>query len=238
MLKKLLELLALYLKLGESSSEPEDKGNAGETDKLEDTETDTAPDETAADDLESLIDTAEDELPDNKEADPEGRDKGGRENAAIRDARKRAQDAEDARIRAEATLEAERRIRQERPSSGQTEEQRLWAEEDERLKDPNIDKLERWQIESNRTLRATTTRANNALNQAAEMQDKTAFERLAMSNPKVYDRYKDKVETALTNMRQQGQNAPRLALLRFLIGDDMMNGKLKVPVKTKTQPTC
>ena len=222
MFKKLWQMWMLYLVLGiagEDDPEPDDETLDG------DTPPDDAPpdDELPADDLDSLIETVEaDDKIKPKET--------GRENEAIRTARKRAQEAEEARIRAEATLDAERRMRAPPQAS---EDQRLWQAEEAKLGDTEASDLEKWQIRSNRTLRANTQATNRAMATANDMQDRTAFDRLQISNPKVYKLYQDKVEKALGDMRSKGQDAPRLALLRFMIGNDVMEGKLKSGTRKK-----
>ena len=226
MFKNLWQLLMLYLVLGATPGEGEgDKGAGGDAEGgegsdaggegAESSDDDTLP----GDDLDSLIETVEGD-----DKGPKDQDGKGRENAAIRDARKRAQDAEEARIRAEATLEAERRMRS---TQQPTEDQRLYEQEEARLKDSEVTDLEKWQIRSNRTLRNVTQNANRTMAQAADLQDRSAFERLEITNPKVYKLYAAKVEKAKADMNAKGQDAPRLALLRFLIGNDVMDGKLK-----------
>jgi hypothetical protein len=228
MLMKLWQMLVLYLALGIVDGEKAggdggdgggegddagagggDGGDAGEAGGEGD-----LPD----DDLDSLIETVE------KGGGEEGEKAGGRENEAIRAARKRAQKAEEARIRAEATLETERRMRTPPQAS---EDQRLFEAEEARLRDTEVPDIEKWQIRSNRTLRANTQAANRAMSTAADMQDQSAFARLEISNPKVFKLYSTKVEKALADMRAKGQDAPRLALLRFLIGNDVIEGNLK-----------
>ena len=50
--------------------------------------------------------------------------------------------------------------------------------------------------------------------------DKSAFVALCASDP-VAARYKDRVEAKLTELRSQGQNVNREALLTFLVGQDV-----------------
>jgi hypothetical protein len=224
MLKQLWELWKLYLVLGIAGDDPPADDPPADEPPADDPPADELP----ADDLDSLIETVEAGGDDKDDKPPS------RENAAIRDARKRAQDAEEARIRAEATLEAERRMRQPQAYS---DDQRLYDQEEARLRADDATDLEKWQIRSNRTLRANTQAANRALTSAADMQDKSAFDRLEISNPKVYKLYADKVEKALGEMRGRGQDAPRLALLRFMIGNDVMEGKLKSGTGKKASTT-
>lgn len=222
MFKKFWLWLMLYLKLGAvaPANPPDDPPVDPPAD---DPPADPPEDLSPGDDLDSLL----------EEVDPpadEPTPPAGRENEAIRAARERAQRAEEARIRAEATLEAERRMR---APAADTDEQRLFEQEEARLRDPEVPEVEKWQIKSNRTLRANTRAANQALTTAADMRDRSDFDRLAVTNPKVHKLYADKVEKALSDMRSKGQDAPRLALLRFMIGNDVMEGKLKSATKPK-----
>jgi len=86
----------------------------------------------------------------------------------------------------------------------------------------------RWQIDSNRKIRASDQRSQAALNESRDIADRTQFEQLAVTKPKTYKQYRDRIEKAVTDLRNSGQTVPpRMAMLRFMIGDDIMNGKLK-----------
>lgn len=216
---KMWQLWLAFLVLGIADGESGGEGDGEEGDK-EPPEGEEPPpegDELPGDDLDSLIETVEDDGGETKSKP--------RANDAIRTARERAQAADEARIRAEATLDAERRMRTSQ--QGPSEDQRLYEQEEARLRDPEVAEIEKWQIRSNRTLRANTQAANTAMLTAADMQDKAAFDRLEFTKPKVYKAYADKVEKALTEMRGRGEKAPRLALLSFLIGKDVIDGKVQ-----------
>jgi hypothetical protein len=229
MLKKLWQLWMLYMVLGIVDGD----GAGGEAQGAEGQE---GTEGGEGDEGEGLPEGDLDSLIERVEAIGEGeaeKPKPSRENEAIRAARKRAQDAEEARIRAEATLDAERRMRAPQAN----EDQQLWSQEEARLRDSEATDLEKWQIRSNRTLRANTQAANRALSSAADTQDRTAFDRLEITNPKVYKLYADKVERQLAEMRGRGESAPRLALLRYMIGNDVMEGKLKSGTTKKSTAT-
>jgi hypothetical protein len=164
-----------------------------------------------------------DDLIDHVEEDAGG--KTPKENAAIREARRRAQEAEaNLERERQARIAAESRASQVTPP--QTDDDRLFQAEEARLKATDITELERWQIQSNRTIRANARTSSQALFAANDSSDRAAFERLEITKPKVYKRYAERVEKAVNEMRAKGQNAPRLAVLRLLIGDDIMNGKI------------
>ena len=92
----------------------------------------------------------------------------------------------------------------------------------------------KWKITQDRAMRAVTQNSTRALSAAEDIRDQTAFDRLEITNPTVYKRYSQRVETAMADMRAKGQNAPRAAVLRLLIGDDIMNGKIKAGPGKKT----
>ncbi len=174
-------------------------------------------------DLESLIEAGEATLPDDKAAKKREADELARER--------------EARIRAEVERDTERRLRAESGHRAQPNaEQAIFEEEQRRLADPATTEIEKWQIQSNRTLRANTQASNRAMTEAADMRDQAQFDRLAITHPKVHKAYAERVESELQKMRAQGQNAPRAALLRFILGNDMIEGKLKG--KTARKPAA
>jgi len=111
-------------------------------------------------------------------------------------------------------------------------------EEERKLRDPATTDLEKWQIQSNRALRASQLQSSQALFQAQDMADKTTYQIKAAANP-VYDKYKDKVESELAKARAQGSNIQREVILQVLIGRDMLAGNFKAAaakVKAKDIP--
>jgi len=139
------------------------------------------------------------------------------ERKARTDAEKRAQDE------ARAREDAQRRAAPIK--TGQTQEERVYEQEERDLADPKLDANRRWQIESNRTLRANKRASESALFQAHDVSDKTSFGQLAITKPALYKRYAERVEAEIVKMRAVGQNAAREAVLRFLIGEDALQGK-------------
>ncbi|AOI70846.1 hypothetical protein WI29_34065 [Burkholderia ubonensis] len=100
------------------------------------------------------------------------------------------------------------------------------------MRDPNLDPMERWQIQSNRTLRESQRAAQAALFQAQDLNDRTAFESKIASDPH-RARYRDRVEQAVQEERRQGRNASREAVYYFMLGKDIADGKLKPKAKAK-----
>lgn len=212
-MSKLWLLLLAFLTLGVDESDP----NA-------DPATTAAADET----FEDLLDVAN-SLPDGGETPPEG-DEPPDNAAALKEARRRQQETENqlnneraARAAAEARAAPPQRyvdpdwqreedeIAQAR-AKGATAEQLGWLQ---------------WKVDGNRKIRQTERNSFGALLQAQDLTDKAAFDRLEVTKPKFYQTYAPRVEAAMAEMRSRGQNAPRLAVLRLLIGDDIMSGKIK-----------
>jgi len=76
-------------------------------------------------------------------------------------------------------------------------------------------------------LRQNTRTSQVALAQAEDLRDQSAFATLATSQPAIHKRYAERVEKELAQLRARGQNASRASILRYMLGDDMIAGKLK-----------
>jgi hypothetical protein len=90
--------------------------------------------------------------------------------------------------------------------------------------------MERWQIQANRTLRATQAEARQAMFQAQDMSDRTRFESKIASDPR-RAKYADRVEEAIRSERAAGRNAEREAVYYYMLGKDIADGKLKPKAK-------
>ena len=144
----------------------------------------------------------------------------------IRTLRDRAQKAEDDAKKARDEIAASRT--QQPQSVQQSEAQKLWEEEEKVLKDPNIDSWQRYSIQSNRNARAAEFNSQQALQEARDLKDQAQFERVAIANPKAAERYKEEVE----RMKKANPNAPRSELMAYLLGKDILAGKLKAETKS------
>ena len=149
----------------------------------------------------------------------------------IIETRKRAQDAEAKLAQAQAELEAARR-QPSQPQAQNTEEQRVWQQEEDVLRNPESSDWQKYAIQANRQARLANSNSQNALRRAEDLADLTKFEQLAIQKPKMFNAYKDKVEAELTRLRANGNNAPREELLALLIGRDLRDGKLKAGSST------
>lgn len=176
---------------------------------------------------EELDEELEQEEESESESEPRQSTKPSRANAAIIEARRRAQEAEDRAKRAEDALNST-----SRGAPQPSQEQQLFQQEDAKLRDPNTTDLEKWQINSNRTLRQMQNDSRMALVQSQDLSDKTIFESRAAKDP-VIAKYSDKVEKELVKLRSSGQNAPREAIAAMLIGRDVMAGNFKTKTAAK-----
>jgi len=140
-------------------------------------------------------------------------------------------------------LEAERRARREAEEKAGRYEREMTeiraraphqpvpsADDDQRrredaiLNDPKATELEKWTIQTNRALRANMTASQRALAEAQDTSDRTAFRQICATNP-VAKKYEARVEEELAKARARGQNASREAILRYMLGNDMLEGK-------------
>lgn len=163
-------------------------------------------------------------------------DLGDDEPAAPVNARGRQDDSRERLARLEAEVEAAKRYADEvrsrsaAPPAPDPEHQR----EEERLRAADLTELERWQIQSNRTLRENKRQAEEALRHAQDVSDRTQFQSKYQTDPR-RSKYEDRIEKELSTLRQRGQNAPREALYFFMLGKDIAEGKLK-PKTAKAPP--
>jgi len=138
--------------------------------------------------------------------------------------RERSQRAEEDLRRAQAELADARRT----PASSQpTREQQIWQQEEEVLNDPNADSWQKYSVTAARQSRLANLAAQNALHRAEDLSDKASFDAYKISKPKLYEKYAPKVEELLKDLRSKGQNASRERLLAFIVGQDMLQGKVK-----------
>lgn len=123
--------------------------------------------------------------------------------------------------------EAETRLREASRSVPQpSEEQRIREAEEVRLRDPNTTPTEKWQIESNRVIRATNAAAQTALAQSMDNNDRSAFAAACQTN-KRFAHVQAEVETTLAAMRAKGNNAPREELAYYLLGKKVAAAQTK-----------
>lgn len=180
-------------------------------------------DEPPADD-EPADDETVDEDP--EPAEPEPAPRKIRAQRTIRETRERAQKAEADLAAARAELDAARRG--PAPQAQPTQDQVLWQQEEEVLRNPESTDWQRYAVNATRASRAAQAEARAANVRAEDLADRTAFAALASTKPKLYDAYKDRVEAKLQELRAQGRNVNREGILKVLIGEDMLEGKLKI----------
>lgn len=173
-----------------------------------------------------------------EEADPEPEDEPApretRAQKTIRETRERAQRAEEDAARARAELEAARR--QPAQPAQPTQDQLLWQQEEEALRNPETSDWQRYSINSARAARAAAAEARQANQRTEDMADRAEFAELAADNPALYKAFKDKVEQRLKDIRARGGNAPRRGILQVLIGEAALAGNLKEVIGGKPAP--
>lgn len=159
------------------------------------------------------------------EPEPEPEPRESRAHKTIRETRERAQKAESDLATARAELETARRGPAQ--PAGPTQDQVLWQQEEDVLRNPEADQWQRYAVTANRAARAATTTSQAALQRAEDLADRSQFAALATTKPKLYERYKDKVEAKLVELRKEGRNVNREGILKVMLGEDMLSGNLK-----------
>jgi hypothetical protein len=108
-------------------------------------------------------------------------------------------------------------------ASGATQDQIGWA---------------RWKIGVDRSNRQTQRTAEQLRNEARDLSDKGSFERLEVTNPKLYKRYSTRVEEAYQQAAKSGQPVSRTIILKLMLGDDFLSGKVKSKTQAKEAPAA
>ena len=116
----------------------------------------------------------------------------------------------------------------------------LYAEEERRIAeaartmDANSASWVKWQVNVDRQNRQVRQEAAAMRQEARDLSDQAAFRSIQATKPALYNRYSDRVEAEVAKLRAAGQNVPpREAILKYLVGNDAVNGTLK---KTTTAP--
>ena len=149
---------------------------------------------------------------------------------AIITQRERAQKAErDAEQLRRELAEARRQ------PAAPSQEDLLFQQEEATLKSLPPDSWERYAIESRREARQSKALSLSVMNQAKDLSDKAEFSSLRASKPAIYDKYEARVEERLSQIRANGGSIPpRKAILEYLLGADLLNGKVKTATPTKS----
>lgn len=237
MLNKLLALLLALFSFpvvadGDPDPDP-DPANAGTTDADPDADADPDPDADPDDDdptLEALLDRSATPVPEGA-ADKDGkvvRPSERRENELLRES-------------IETSRETRRLLESRLPPSSP-------AQDPQEANDLEIIRQAResgdaaqirgaeWAYNTNKVNRDNAQKANLAVFLAQETADKADFRELATTDPKLYKRFKEKVETKLAELRRGGQSVPRVTLYHYMVGKEISearaNGRMKT-VKTK-----
>jgi hypothetical protein len=154
----------------------------------------------------------------------------------IRQQREETQRERERAIRAEALLEAERARAPQQPAR----QDPTYEQEEQRLKQLDLSteqgRLEKWQIESNRSIRATEQRSQMSEFRAQDMYDRSSFEGyMRDKHPGLFKAYASKVEEKLAEARKSGANPNRLVLFKLIYGEDLLEGRVKSAPKSATK---
>lgn len=147
----------------------------------------------------------------------------------------RRSDSDERLARLEAEVERRGRLAAEAQRSAAPAVDPEYQREEERLRNPELSEIERWQIQANRTLRQTQQEARQARMEAADVLDRSRFESKMNSDPR-RSKYADRVEEAIQQERSQGRNASREAVYYYMLGKDIAEGKLKSKPKGASAP--
>jgi hypothetical protein len=142
-------------------------------------------------------------------------------------ARPRGDDTRDRLARVEAEIERRGRLAAEAETRRAAPVDSEFQREEERLRAADVSDLERWQIQANRTLRATQAEARHAMAQAQDMSDRARFESKMTSDPR-RAKYAARVEEEIRKVRATGNSQlSREDAYYWMIGKDIADGKLK-----------
>ena len=156
----------------------------------------------------------------------------------LRAARERADAAARERDEARQRYEETRRQMAAPPTDTRqrSELERILAEEDRILADPNASAQDKWTVNSNRTLRSIQEETRRTSAMAADTADKADFAAICAKQPGLAKKYGKAVEERLAEIRKAGGNLNRSFILRAMIGDDIVEGRVKSSRKAAANP--
>lgn len=156
----------------------------------------------------------------------------------LKTAKQRAKDAEAERDRErEARIRAEERARTLTPAPTSAADPD-YDREEQQLRDlkssgatPEALYWAQFRVDTERRARATDRKLSQVAIDSQDAADRLAFRQLETAKPNFYKRYADRVEKLAADYRAKGQVIPREAILKMLVGDDMVNGTIKPSAK-------
>lgn len=199
-----LSFLRLFAAEGEQEPPPEPAASAP---------ADADPDPA----LEDLLDAPPDDEPAPSKVEPP------RENEVVRELRERL-------ARTEGRLEEVSRGRPNAEPAGrdpdyEREEAQL-AQMRRDGADQNALYWAQWKIDRDRDARSARREAQDALRQAQDLADLSDFRSVREEDKSTFDRYAEKVEQAVRELRARGQTVPpRRSILAFIVGHDVLKAK-------------
>lgn len=119
------------------------------------------------------------------------------------------------------------------PNQAQTQEHALQQQEEAVLNNPDATDWQKYAVRAQREARHATFTSQAALVEARDLKDKTDFQlAYGQSQPKAYAAYSERIEAKVKEMRSAGGFVPaRSEIFKYLLGQDVADGKLKVPSK-------
>lgn len=84
-----------------------------------------------------------------------------------------------------------------------------------------------WAVNQQRALRRNTSELQQVRRESRDAADRAEFQALKGERPKLIAAYEKRVNEFLQGMQSRGESAPRRAILQLLIGQDLIEGKLK-----------
>jgi chromosome segregation ATPase len=117
-----------------------------------------------------------------------------------------------------------------------TQEATIRQQEDAILNNPNADEWQKYAVKAQRQAREAEIQSKTALFEARNIRDKTDFQlKYSQSQPKAYNAYKERVESKFNEWASQGKIVSRSEIFKYLLGEDMAEGKLKVATKKPSE---
>lgn len=180
---------------------------------------DDEPESTEESETETEEETEETEETETEEETEGAPKKESRSQKDIRALRERTQKAEDENRRILAELAEARKPQQ---AASPTHEQIIRQQEDAILSNPESTDWQKYSVQSARDAREAKHAAARSIYEARDIADKSEFRQLAVTKPKSYEKYKDRVE----KLRKTLPDVPRMELYALEMGRDMRDGKI------------
>jgi len=197
----------------------------GIDDELGGDETDEVDETDETDETDEVDETdGTDEVDETDEVDDAPPPKESRAQKEIRTLRERAQKAES------LIAESNRQLAEARqPAAAQkpSHDQLMWEQEEAILKNPEATDWQRYSVQSARDARAANANSQRALQESRDLADRSEFKEVERMFPESVAKHRDKLEANLIAARKNGHEVPRKKMFALLIGEEIMEKKMK-----------